>query len=296
MVEELIGLRQLHDLAQVHDGDAVADVAHDREVVGDEDDRQPQLALQLGEQVDDLRLDRDVEGRDGLVGHHELRLQGDGARDADALALAAGELVREAVVVLGVQPDAIHQLLHELLALVVVALEAMDDERLADDRAHRLARVQRRVGVLEDHLHVAPQRLELGARRVRDVVALVDDLAAGGLQQPRQQPRGGRLAAARLPHEAEGLALEDVEGDAVDGAHGADLLLQDDPLAQREVLLEVMDLDELGGAVGAHGVASSDSVWVPSTPGTTSVPAGARTSPTASRSTTSSGTSTCVIA
>ena len=83
----------------------------------------PELALELCEQVDDLRLDRDVERRDGLVGDDELGLQRDGARDADALALAAGELVREAVVVLGVEPDAVHQLLHELLALVVVALE-----------------------------------------------------------------------------------------------------------------------------------------------------------------------------
>ena len=118
MVEELIGLGHLDDLAQVHHRDAVAHVAHDGEVVGDEDDRQPELALQLGEQVDDLRLDRDVERRDGLVGDDQLGLQRDGARDADALALAAGELVREAVVVLGVEPDAVHQLLDELLALV----------------------------------------------------------------------------------------------------------------------------------------------------------------------------------
>ena len=38
-------------------------------------------------------------------------LQRQGARDADALALAAGELVREAVVVLGVQADQLQELL-----------------------------------------------------------------------------------------------------------------------------------------------------------------------------------------
>ena len=39
--------------------------------------------------------------------------------DADALPLAAGELVRVAVVVLGVQADGVHQLLDGLLALAL---------------------------------------------------------------------------------------------------------------------------------------------------------------------------------
>ena len=44
-----------------------------------------------------------------------------------------------------------------------------------------------------------------------------------GSQQPEQQPRGGRLAAARLADDAERLAALDVEGDAVDRVHGAEL-------------------------------------------------------------------------
>ena len=37
---ELGGRRGLDDLAEVHDGDAVGDVAHDREVVADEEVRE----------------------------------------------------------------------------------------------------------------------------------------------------------------------------------------------------------------------------------------------------------------
>ena len=118
----------LDDLAEVHHGDAVAHVAHDGEVVGDEDHRQAELALQLAQQVEDLGLDRDVEGGDRLVGDDQLRLQRERAGDADPLALAAGELVRVAVVVLGVQADAVHQLLHALLALAGTGFEAVDDE------------------------------------------------------------------------------------------------------------------------------------------------------------------------
>ena len=88
-------------------------------------------------------------------------LQRERARDADALALAAGELVRIAVVVLRVEPDPVHQVLHRALALALALVHAVDRERLADDRADRAPRVQRRVRVLEDHLHLAPQRLDV---------------------------------------------------------------------------------------------------------------------------------------
>ena len=48
-----------------------------------------QPALQLAQQVQDLGLDRDVEGRGGLVQHQQARLQRQSAGDGDALALAA---------------------------------------------------------------------------------------------------------------------------------------------------------------------------------------------------------------
>ena len=87
--------------------------------MGDEDQRQTQLALQAAQQVQHLRLNRDIQRRDRLVGDQQLGLERDRARDADPLALSAGELMRIAVVVLRVQPDAVHQLLHPALALAL---------------------------------------------------------------------------------------------------------------------------------------------------------------------------------
>ena len=57
----------------------------------------PSVALQLSQQVEDLRLHRDVERRGRLVADDQLRLHRQRARDGDALALAAGELVRIAL-------------------------------------------------------------------------------------------------------------------------------------------------------------------------------------------------------
>ncbi len=113
----VLGGTVLHDLAEVHHRDLVGDVAHDREVVRDEQVREAQPVLQVLEQVHDAGLDRHVERRYRLVEHEHRRLERDRTCDADALALTTRELVRVAVPVLGVQPDECQQLAHLRLAV-----------------------------------------------------------------------------------------------------------------------------------------------------------------------------------
>ena len=52
----------------------------------------PSSLAQLAQQLEDLRLDRDVERADGLVGDQHARARRQRARDRDALALPAGQL------------------------------------------------------------------------------------------------------------------------------------------------------------------------------------------------------------
>ena len=85
-------------------------MAHHPEVVRDEEVGEVELVLEVLEQVDDLGLDRDVERGDRLVGDDQLRPQRERPGDADPLPLAARELVRVAVVVLGLQADPLEQL------------------------------------------------------------------------------------------------------------------------------------------------------------------------------------------
>ena len=96
--EQRVGIGDLDDASEIHHGDAVGDVPHDREIVRDEQVGQFQLALQILQEIDDLRLDGDIESRYRLVADDETRLQREGASDADALALPAGELMRIACV------------------------------------------------------------------------------------------------------------------------------------------------------------------------------------------------------
>ena len=80
-------------LAEVHDGDAVGDMAHDQQVMGDEQIGQAEFFLQLIEHVDDLRLNRYVQRGDRLVADDEVGIDRQRAGDADALPLAAGKFV-----------------------------------------------------------------------------------------------------------------------------------------------------------------------------------------------------------
>ena len=79
---------------RAHHVDPVGEAADDAEIVGDEDDRHAEPALQVGEQRQDLRLDGDVERGRRLVGDQDVRIVGERHGDHHALALAARQFVR----------------------------------------------------------------------------------------------------------------------------------------------------------------------------------------------------------
>lgn len=100
-VEELIGGCEFDDLSKIHDSDVIADVLDDGQVVGDEEIGQLKFFLQVHEEVDDLGLDGDVQGADGLVADDETGIEGQGACDADALSLSSREFVGVAIDMVG---------------------------------------------------------------------------------------------------------------------------------------------------------------------------------------------------
>jgi hypothetical protein len=240
---EGVPVGDLDDLAEIHDRDPLGEVPDHGQVVRDEQERDAHVALELLEQVDDLRLDRHVQRRDRLVGDDQLGVEGERAGHPDALPLAAGELVREAVVVLGVEPDDLQQLLDPVLH-AARRVDAVDLHRAADDAAHRVPGVERRVRVLEDHLNLGPDRLEPPAAGVADLPPGVPDVARGRLQQPGGQPPGGGLAAARLADQPEGLPGVHRQVDAVHRVDLTDLTLEDEAARQGEVLLQPGQLQQ----------------------------------------------------
>ena len=84
----------LRDPAAVHHGDAIGDHHRFILVVRDDDERRPQLRLQRLQLEPGLLAQFVVERRERLVEQQHLRPLGQRARKRDALALAAGQLVR----------------------------------------------------------------------------------------------------------------------------------------------------------------------------------------------------------
>ena len=161
-----------------------------------------------------LHAQRRVEVRERLVEQERLRLAHDRAADGDALALAAGELARLAVEIVG-EVQRRRRLAH--LALDDVRLLAGHLEGEGDVAAHAHVRVER-VG-LEHHGEAALRRADLG-----DVLAVDENLARGHVLEAGDEPQEGRLAAAGGADEDDELAVLDVEIDAVDDADGAERL------------------------------------------------------------------------
>ena len=226
--------RRLHDLAQVHDRHAVRDLPHDGEVVRHEEIGDPELTLEVSQQVQDLGLDRDVERRNGLVTDDQLRPERDRPRDPNPLPLASGELVRVPVVVLRVEAHTLHEL-HDRVPNPALGLHPLHLERRADDAAHSVARVQGVVWVLEDHLRLAANAYQLLRRETRDLLALDLDLALRRTHQHQDGPRGRRLPRTAFTHESQGLPRVEGEVDAVDGLHLPDGSGNDSPRLHREV-------------------------------------------------------------
>src|SRR5687768_15380508 len=75
VVKQFANRGNLLDLSAVHDGNAVARLGHDCEIVRDEQDRACFVALLEREhQIENLRLDGDVQRRSRLVGDEERRI------------------------------------------------------------------------------------------------------------------------------------------------------------------------------------------------------------------------------
>src|SRR5690606_11009748 len=90
-------------------------------------------------------------------------------------------------------------------------------QRLGDDLPDAPARVEAGIGILEDHLEPAPERQHRPSRPDRREIGAVElDPATGRPVEPDRQASDGRLPAAALADEAEGLAATDLEIDPVD--------------------------------------------------------------------------------
>ncbi len=95
--DHAFGFRQFHDFAEVHHHDAPADVLDHRKIMRNEQIGQAMRFAQILKQVDDLRLDRNIERAHRFIADDQPWLHRQRAGNSDALTLAPAELMRVAL-------------------------------------------------------------------------------------------------------------------------------------------------------------------------------------------------------
>ena len=88
---DVVGGRLLDNLPGVHDVDPARVPGHQAHVVGDENHGEAALLAQALDELEYLRLDRDVDRSGGFVGDEQLRLAGQRHGNHDALAHSAAQ-------------------------------------------------------------------------------------------------------------------------------------------------------------------------------------------------------------
>ena len=211
--EEAFRLSFLHNLSKIHHDDAIRNIAHNPQVMGDEEHRKPEALLQIRKQIDDLSLNRHIQRRDRLVRDQHLRIHNKSTGDADPLALPARECGWTPVQNFLRHPHHLKDLLR-LLFIIFLFTEMIHGEDLIKHGADRHSRIQRGIGILKDHLHLSVQlRQFLFSRFPQISDSLIFDRSSAGLTETDQRPCKSAFPASGLPYQTDRLAFPDVQAD-----------------------------------------------------------------------------------
>src|SRR3982751_5450920 len=85
--EYRLGRALFHHAPEIHDQHAFAQLAHHREIVTHENDAGAVCLLDGGEELQELRLDRNIECTHGFVAHEQAWPENHGTRNGHALTL-----------------------------------------------------------------------------------------------------------------------------------------------------------------------------------------------------------------
>jgi len=234
---------ELHDPSQIHDGNPICDMFDNRKIVGDEQESQSHLAGEPGQQIDDLRLDRNVQGRDRFIGHQQFRFDRQGPGNGDALALAAGKFVRILRRACGERPTFSRSAaIRPGSSLRGTWRWACIASANASKNSH--ARIQRGVGVLENHLKGGSRLAQRSSVQGCQRLACQEDRAFDWPDQLQNGPPQSGFAAAGFTHQTEDFALAQRKQHTVHRLDDADAAFEQKPLFDGKMCLDVLDLQE----------------------------------------------------
>ncbi len=245
VVEHRLGRAAFDDAAEIHHHHTVAQQPDHVQVVADEQIAHAERGLELREQLEDGDLHRDVERCGRLVEHQQRGPRADGARDPDARALAARQLMGKPPEQLERQTAQGGRLL-DLLAQRRAAQAEQPAQRVGDRVRRGEARVDALAGVLEH---------DLDARAV-GVAREPPGLEERQLAAAEADRAVARVEQARLADQPDRLAARDREADVVDRPYLRRLGAPEPrPPADREAPRQLGEIEQdraLGGRGRRH--------------------------------------------
>src|SRR5690554_5761088 len=117
------------------------------------------------------------------------------------------------------QPDSLKPLPHQVAYLGCGQVALLAQPRtLSNNFPHRHARIQRRIGILEHHLHQWRETAEVGGPITRwQLFAAEEHVIGGFVVQPQNSLAQSGLARTALPHQPQYLSLIDMQRHLING-------------------------------------------------------------------------------
>src|SRR3954447_15505022 len=225
-VEELFGRPGLDDPALPQHGDVLGDALGGHDVVRDHDVGAAVLLVDLLDQLAQQRGADRVEAGVGLVEEHDVGVEHERAGEAGALAHPARELVRH-LVVRALEADLAQAAADDLLDLVLALVGVLTQGEA--DVVEQVHRAEQRA-VLEQDAELLAHLEEVVVGHVGDRLAVDEDVALVGVEQPDHVLDAHGLAGARRPQDHRDLALGDAHVEAAQDLVAAERLMHLDEL------------------------------------------------------------------
>ncbi|MNF87767.1 hypothetical protein D3C84_702430 [compost metagenome] len=213
--------------------------------MGDQHDGQLQLAVDLRQQLQHRGGGLWVEGAGGLVAQQNLGFGRQGAGDADALLLAAGQLRRVFAGVVGQAHP--RQQLGDALVDFAAGQFAGQRQWQRHVVGHGLGGQQ--VEVLENHPDLLAEAAQAAGVQGGDFLAVDDDLAARGIFQAIDQAQQGTFSRTGMADQTKDLTILYRQTGRM---QGGDILTGD-----AVGFMDVLKLDHVANLVGRVGKGSA---------------------------------------
>ena len=194
----------------VQNGDFAADFLNDLHIVGDDHDGNAKPPVDVLNQTQDVSCGLGVQGGGGFVAQQDLGVGGQGPGNGDALLLAAGQLRRIGLFLVGQVHD-----LQQLPCSRHGFLFRRADELQGERDIVQAGALHEQVKMLEDHTDGFPGVPQLLFRQLHQILAVNGDGTFRGALQQVHAPNQGGLAGAGQADDAENLAFVDGKVDVI---------------------------------------------------------------------------------